>query len=356
MTLFVDATTGFHARGIATVIEGVVSALRDRDADAAVAGRRADRGVRFVERRVRLARTIPGRLAYQRVLLPLDIERLRRRGAQIDRALLLDSYVPLIPGRGVRYGVLVHDLLPLTRPQYWNGAQLVVKRAAFASIRRHAPVVFTSSSYNADEVGRLLDLEARVVRFGCGQVSDSEADDALHRDLPARERSVVAVGAIEPRKNLPALLKSFEALKATDPSTSLVLVGTGSEVFEQQLRGAVAASAARDAVEIVRDADRPTTLELIARAGVLALPSSAEGFGLPALEALALGTPVVASELDAIRSWAGDAIAYAEPGDHGAFAQALGRQLDAPDASRRDGQSFAQRFRWRECATALADW
>ena len=161
--------------------------------------------------RVALAQTRPGRLLYQRLLLPLEISRLGGALDRVDRVLLLDAYVPLIrPQRDVRYAALVHDVLPLTHPHFWPPAKRLVKRLAFASLRRSGATLFTSSEHNAREIERLLGAEARVVRFGCGQLSDAEADEARVAPLPAREPYLVYVGAVEPRKDVLSLLDAFD--------------------------------------------------------------------------------------------------------------------------------------------------
>jgi glycosyltransferase involved in cell wall biosynthesis len=309
---------------------------------------------------VPVAGTRPGRLIYQRLLLPLDVARLKRRGTPIDRIVLLDAYIPLQPARrasrGAEYAVLVHDALPLTHPHFWPAAKRLVKRAAFSSLRRARPVLFTSTEHNAKEISRLLEIDLRVVRFGCGQLSDAEADAARTDPLAERERHFVAVGAFEPRKNLFSLLESFEQLLRIEPDFDLHLIGGGSSEYEALLRERIARSPAADRIFMHRDLGRVETIGLMRQATALALPSLAEGFGLPIIEALALGTPVVASDLPAIRSWAGDAIGYASPQQPADWVEPLLAAASVTEEQRRAGQQFASGYRWNACAMALLDW
>lgn len=354
--LLVDATTAEHARGIRTVIAGIVGALAANSPEevTVVAGPGLAASPPLVTRRVALARSRPGRLLYQRALLPLDVEVLRRRGKAIDRALLLDAYAPIVrPGSGVRYAALVHDVLPLTHPQYWTAAKRLVKRTAFASLRRSV-TLFTSSEFNVREIERHLGVEARVVAFGCGQLTDHEAEAALLAALPARRPYFLYVGALEPRKGVISLVDAFERIAREESGLELILAGGGPRAYREALAARINGEL-HGRVQLLQNPERRTVLDLIAHASVLAMPTHAEGFGLPVLEALALGTPVVASDIPAIRSWAQVAVRYAPPDDANEWAEVLTASLGASDDARRRGQTFAQGFRWRSCAAALGD-
>jgi glycosyltransferase involved in cell wall biosynthesis len=358
MTTFVDATTSEHARGIRTVIDRVTDEMRSHARVLVARGASARPNVVYAHR-VPMARTRPGRLLYQRLLLPLEVARLRRHGKSIERIVLLDAYIPLpLVRRASRaeYAVLVHDALPLTHPHYWPPAKRLVKRAAFRSLQRARPLVFTSTDHNASEIERLLGIEARVVPFGCGQLADVEAEAARHEGLADRDPYFVAVGAFEPRKNLLSLIETFEQLHRLETGFSLHLVGGGARAYEALLRERIARSTVADRIFVHRDLGRDETIKLMKQAAAVALPSLAEGFGLPIIEALALGTPVVASDLPEIRSWAADAIHYASPHEPADWVEPLLAAADATEQKRRAGQEFASSYRWKECATALLDW
>jgi glycosyltransferase involved in cell wall biosynthesis len=364
MTTFVDATTSEHARGIGTVIDRLTGEMSGDDRVLITRGSSA-RPNGVAVHRVRIARTRPGRLLYQRLLLPLDVARLKRGGAPIERIVLLDAYIPLpFVRRASRaeYAVLVHDVLPLTHPHFWPPAKRLIKRVAFFSLRRARPLVFTSTEHNAKEIERLLEVEARVVPFGCGQLSDLEADAARRDPLADRDQYFVAVGAFDPRKNLLSLIESFEQLARLESSFSLHLVGGSplvggrSRPYETRLRERIGRSTTADRIFLQRDLDRAKTIRLIRHATALVLPSLAEGFGLPIIEALALGTPVVASDLPEIRSWAGDAIDYASPYQPADWVDPLLASAKVTEEQRRAGQGFASAYRWKACANALLEW
>jgi glycosyltransferase involved in cell wall biosynthesis len=353
MTILVDATTGQHARGIGIVIDGVLSELPAVNAAAIVAtGPESLEASDLSVRRVRFARTRVGRLTYQRLWLPAHVQRLRGAGVPIDRVLLLDAYMPVLqPHRSIRYASYVHDVLPLTNPELWPLSKLLVKRAAFSSLRRLRPTVFTSTEYNAHQIKRLLGLSARVVPFGCGQLRDGQADEALHAPLADGKPYLIYIGALEPRKNLDVVVEALALGVIGD--LDLIVVGTGDSSYISKLKRQISAERLQQRVRFYSELPRESALSLVATASALVFPSRAEGFGLPILEALALGTPVVASGIPAVRDWAEDAILYASPDEASDWAKQIGDAVAASPTRRRRGQAFARSFRWRACTEQL---
>jgi len=356
--LLIDATTAEHARGIGVAITGILGALGEAQPDGIIVahGRGAIPPPGLHSHPLSLVSSRPGRLAYQRLLLPLDVRRLDGPGGRrVDRVLLLDAYAPLIRGSGrVRYGALVHDTLPLSHPEYWPFAKRFVKRTAFSALRRGDTTLFTSTAFNASEIERLLGLKARVARFGCGQLTDAEADAALEAALPARQPYLLYVGAFEPRKGLFVLLDAFERLHESATSElQLLIAGGGDGSYTEALRTRISGSPRADRIRIVTDPDRDTILGLLGEASALVLPTRAEGFGLPLIEAMALGTPAVVSDLPAVRAWAEDAPLYASPTAPEAWAEQILSALTLGDGRRRALQDFARDYRWRLCADEL---
>jgi glycosyltransferase involved in cell wall biosynthesis len=159
--------------------------------------------------------------------------------------------------------------------------------------------------------------------------------------------------AFEPRKNIGFLLDAFERVSPSLPDHRLVLAGGGAPSFVRTLRRRVERSNVRDRVDLVLSPSRATTIRLLAQANALLLPSLAEGFGLPILEALALGTPVVASDIPEIRSWTGDEVRLAPPTSSAAWVDGITAAVRSSPEQRRAGQTFARRYRWRACTETL---
>jgi glycosyltransferase involved in cell wall biosynthesis len=166
------------------------------------------------------------------------------------------------------------------------------------------------------------------------------------------ERYLLFVSTIEPRKNLTRLLAAFERVHMARLTDALVVVGKRGWLYEDFF-AAVEHSPSRKAVIFpgyVADADLPA---IYAGAQALAFPSLFEGFGLPVLEAMACGTPVVCSNSSSLPEIAGNAAFLVDPLDADALADVLGRMLQ--DGSLREqlrerGLAQATQFSWERAA------
>ncbi len=270
---------------------------------------------------------------------------------------MMDSYVPYGAKRSsITYWAFIHDVLPLTHPELWTPMQIVAKRAGFEAIRRSGTHLLTSSDHNADVVESVLGRRPTVVKYGCGQLTDDEADAAFGRSATLRNSSVVAIGTLQPRKGLSTLIRGFAGAVPDLPvDARLRLVGSGSPAYTQELKTLVTHLGIGRQVEFMGPMDRDDAINLMKHAGAIAFPSTAEGFGLPILEALALGTPVVASDLPEIRSWAGDSIVYVPPASTHHLSKALTLLLSGDHPSPDVGQEIAQSYRWKALAFSLAE-
>ncbi|MDO9396331.1 MAG: glycosyltransferase family 1 protein [Herbiconiux sp.] len=173
--------------------------------------------------------------------------------------------------------------------------------------------------------------------------------------LPAGEHWVGFLGTIEPRKNVPALIRAVQALRAADPSTPRLAL-SGSRGWDEEATALLDDPAT--ATDVIEAGYLPLE-ELNAFLGgarVVAYPSIGEGFGLPVLEAMASGAPVLTTPRLAIPEVGGDAVAYSEP-DEASLAEALGALL-ADDGRRADlaaaGLDRSALFTWAACARVYA--
>jgi glycosyltransferase involved in cell wall biosynthesis len=166
---------------------------------------------------------------------------------------------------------------------------------------------------------------------------------------------ILAVGSIQPRKNLARLIKAYSALRRARPQANLpklALVGKRAWLYDETLR-AIEESGIKDLTVLtgyVSESDLPA---LYTGALCFIYPSYFEGFGLPPLEAMQCGTPVIAGNRTSLPEVVGDAGLLVDPFDEDALAQALARMIDDSDfraRSRVKGLERARQFSWRETA------
>ena len=267
---------------------------------------------------------------------------------------------PPAPRRGRCLVVTVHDTVPFTHPEtltrrgvVWH--QEMIKRA---TSRANAIVVPTVAV--AEDLARHAPGPATVAVVPHG-VPDVFLEDvqpaqihatAVGLDLP--DSYVLAVGTVEPRKGLDVLVEAMAQSYA--PDLPLVIVGPRGW-GEVDLTALAAKHGLADGRLRVLGRISDTDLAVVLRqAAVLAVPSRAEGFGLPVLEALAVGTPVVHTDVPALVEVAGDAGVAVPRDDAKALAAALRAVLDDGPGTRRrvaQGRLRAEAFTWQHAAAEL---
>lgn len=255
------------------------------------------------------------------------------------------------PSRRAARLVTVHDLTPVRFPELCSPTSLRYPPLIRRAIERGASVHAVSRAM-ADEVVEHFRIDPARVHVVPNGLT------ALPPPRPRDEREppyVLALGTVEPRKGLPDLVAAFDRIAGAAPDLTLRIVGPagwGEDALD------VARRASRHAGRIERIGwvdDRST---LLAGARVLAYPSLYEGFGLPPLEAMSLGVPVVTTTAGAIPEVVGDAALLVPPGDVAALAEAL--LAAATDAAVRQrvtaaGATRAARFSWERAGSQMAD-
>jgi glycosyltransferase involved in cell wall biosynthesis len=345
--------------GIGEVTEGLLTALSTRDDVRPVAYALTWRG------RDDLAGRVPDGVRAATTRMPARVVReLWARGAGWPRAEHWTGPVDVVhalnyvaPPAAAAVIVAVHDLTFIRYPELCTPDTLRYGGLVRRAVARGA-LVQTGSEFVADEIRTELGVAPDgvvVIPWGLGAVTGGRAE--LGTMLAGSARYVLALGTIEPRKNLPALVRAFDAVAAADPEVHLVVAG--KDGWDQdQFDTAVGAAKARDRIVRIGYATAAQRRDLLAGATVFAYPTLYEGFGLPPLEAMAAGAPVVAARAGSLPEVLGDAARLVDPGDDDAIAAAISGLLDDPVARAAliaRGREHAATFSWDRAADRFAD-
>lgn len=358
LRLAVDGTPLLaHATGVGEVAHGLLETLAGRPDIEIVAYALTFRG--------------RGQLAHR---IPTGIRPATRRiPARLVRALWLHSDVPHVeqwtgpvdvvhatfigPPAHSPVVVTIHDIGFIRFPELCTADTIQYGRLIRRALDRGA-FVHVTSEYVGNEVRETFGIDGgRLTRIPLGVRPSSGGDPEHGRALTGATRYVLALGTVEPRKNLPVLVRAFDKVASVDPGLRLVVAGAdgwGLEEFQ------AACAAAQHGDRIVRlgyvsDAQRR---DLLAGARVVAYPSRYEGFGLVPLEAMDAGTPVIASRAGALPEVLGDAAVLVDPDDPGGLAAAL--EWAISDEALRDelvrkGRQWVTRYSWESSADQFLD-
>nr|WP_298410274.1 glycosyltransferase family 1 protein [uncultured Halomonas sp.] len=263
------------------------------------------------------------------------------------------------PGRSI---ITVHDLSHRRFPEYHPSDRIAFLERHLKASLAGATRINVVSQFTANELTALFDIDPARIDIVSPGVAERFFDVDAHQrervrkrhDLP--EHYCLSVGTLEPRKNLPRLLDAFlDQSLERQRECPLLLAGQrgwGDEPLSQKALNAIEDGRVRQ-LGYIQDADLPA---LYANATLFAYLSRYEGFGMPVIEAMAAGVPVITADRTATREVAADAALKVDPDDTGAIRQALERLQD--DSALRHslqeaGRLRARHFTWQHSAANL---
>ena len=242
-----------------------------------------------------------------------------------------------------------HDLFVLTgeysipefRERFANQAREAAERSQ---------LIIAVSAFTAQQVEDLLKVERSRIRVVHHGVRRARSAPAAHRKEPL----ILFVGALQERKNIARLVEAFEQAA---PGWKLALAGSAGYGAEQILERIRSSTRAAD-IQVLGYVSDEALEDLYARASVFAFPSLDEGFGMPMLDAMARGVPILTSNNSALPEVAGDAALLADPRDVTSIAECLRRLTESEDLRTRlaeRGRKRVQEFSWEKAASATWD-
>ena len=352
-----------HDFGIGTYIRNLLQQLArmDRETEFVLLGRPGDRdALASVGRNFRAVAETAGNYSIaEQIRIPLALKR--------EKVTLFHAphYVlpPLVPCRSI---VTIHDCIHLMFPQYLpNRLAPAYARASIALAARRAARVLTVSESSKRDIQRFVDVPADRIDVIYNSYDERFGTEPLEEDMfRVRERYqlhdqfVLYAGNVKPHKNLERLIEAFHLVRRRGLD-HIKLVMIGDEISKYAvLRRAVHRYQLHNSVRFLGYLPQETLAVMYRLAGVFVFPSLYEGFGLPPLEAMASGTPVVTSNVSSLPEVAGDAAVLVDPYSPEAIADGIERVL-TDQALRRDlqqrGLARVKQFSWESSVRRVRD-
>jgi len=311
-----------------------------------------------------LARTLPlaGNFGFSRfVWMQLVLPRIIRQ-RQPDLCHFPNNTAPLCLSRPSV--ITIHDASLFLHSRHHPRSRLLALRLLLPHVARRATAVITVSHHARQDLMRVLQLPAEkihVIHEAAPDGFQPLVDPIQRRQLRARynlpEQFVLFVGTMEPRKNLKRLIRAVAQQRQRGCDTRLVLVGPNGWLINGSLDEEIETLNLQDAVQNLGYVPQEDLPGIYSLATIFAFPSLYEGFGLPPLEAMACGTPVLTSRDSAMAEICGEAALLVDPQQEEAIADGLACLLADPEQRehlRQLGLARAQQYSWERTARETA--
>ncbi|XOU93930.1 MAG: glycosyltransferase family 4 protein [Candidatus Kerfeldbacteria bacterium] len=273
---------------------------------------------------------------------------------------LFHSPISSLPLTYTRKSIItVHDLAIYKNPSWFPSQIISTKLLVPQSLRKANKIIAVSNSTKKDlqEIFNVSSKKIKVVHEGASiekiSVKNKKIDSLTRFKLGPKY--ILYIGTLMPRKNIVTLIRAYKKLLQAEPGYSeyqLILAGAkafGSEAIFDEIK----ALKLKKQVKYIGYVTHNQKMELIKKATCFTFPSSYEGFGLPVLEAMALGTPVITSNVSSLPEVAGKAAILVDPEKEMEIANALKKLLSNKKLQARlskSGKKQAQNFTWENCA------
>ncbi len=259
---------------------------------------------------------------------------------------------------GTKVIVSLHDVLPLNIPNYFASeqAELVYRKRVQNDLDR-SDLVLTVSKFSKKQILRNFNVDARlVVIYYAPTVQKSSG--YLTSPSKSYHDYFLYVGGYDKRKGIENMLKIFIELHEHEKLQSKLLLVGSAHHYSQELKKLLDQGQRKNAVAELGYVPDSVLANLYANAKALIYPSKFEGFGLPPLEAMALGCPVITTKCTSIPEICGDAVYYIDPENEEAFKSSLidvEKNLELRDKLAREGLEQAKKFTWDNASKTFLD-
>ncbi len=282
----------------------------------------------------------------------------KKDGAEIFHGL--SNELPLnIKSSGMKSVVTIHDLIFRKMPECYKFIDRKIYDYKFRKAAENSDVVIAVSERTKQDIVELYHIDAekiKVVYQGCDPqfskeiTADEKSRVATKYNLP--KRYILNVGSIETRKNA---LQIVRAVKGVSEDISLVLVGRRTK-YADQIDEYAKANNLESRIKIISGIDFKDLPAVYSQAEVFVYPSFYEGFGIPIVEALNVGVPVIGATGSCLEEAGGTSSIYVDPTNDNEMTEAINRILSDPELRSKmivDGKEYAKRFSEEQCAREI---
>lgn len=253
--------------------------------------------------------------------------------------------------------VTVHDALVLAMPQHIDGIyRKLYAKAMFGGIKRRADAVISVSEFTKNELVRIAGFDADKI-YPIHSGVDSSWGRIQKKGNPHIKPFLLYVGNIKPHKNLVTLFSAFQSVLSGIPH-DLIIIGEKDNLRTVDRAAIESAERHKDRIRFVGHVSDEALEQYYTYAEALILPSFYEGFGFPALEAMASGCPVIAARAASLPEVCGNAALYCDPyspEEMAAKIMTVITDVDMRQALKRDGLERAKQFTWEKTAAGTLD-
>lgn len=260
--------------------------------------------------------------------------------------------------------ITIHDLIPIKYPKYFpKGIRGSIKWQIQKLLAKKAAIIISDSASSANDIKKFIGIgqdKIKIIYLGIGNkykvIKENDKLAEMKKKLNLPDKFILHVGDVNYNKNIPGILNAFHKAREIYPDLYLVLIGQGFVNPSPDLEKIISLI---NALNIEKFIIRLSSISMDELAGVYNLatiyigPSFAEGFGLPPLEAMACGTPVVASDRDSLAEVLGNSAYIVDPSNYNNIADGLIKLLE----NRRLRESYIKKglfrtkiFSWQKTA------
>ncbi|MEJ2883096.1 glycosyltransferase family 4 protein [Pedobacter sp. GR22-6] len=281
---------------------------------------------------------------------------------QVDLFHGLSHEIPLgIQKTGISSVVTIHDLIFLKFPKYFRFIDRMIYKIKSQYACKHADRIVAISECTKRDIISFFNIEPdkiRVVYQSCDDSFKTAPDPVFNESVREKfklpPKYVLNVGTIEPRKNLLSLVR---AMKLVDADSKLVVVGRQT-AYKDLVSKEIESLNLSDRVIFLQDVPFSELPAIYQMASVFAYPSIYEGFGIPIIEALYCGVPVIAATGSCLEEAGGPSSLYVSPLDHKALASGINQILHHPDIAgkmKTEGSDYVKKFNTEIIAVDMID-